>query len=211
VNGQEQLYRDEFEIRRLIETWVIWRDSGVDFDRLASLWHPEGQMAAVWCRTSASEFIAGSKAAFDRGGKALHLLGGSGIEVSGTRAIAQTKVAIMVRGVVHDVEVDVTCYGRFFDFLEKLEGRWLLCLRQPIYDLDQMIPTSPGARLELDADLLATFPEGYRHMAYMFTQAGLEVLRDLPGTRGPEVAALRERGRAWLAGAPMALADLQGR
>jgi hypothetical protein len=196
-------FSDEFEIRRLIENWVIWRDSGLDFERFATLWHPEGQMAAIWCRTTSSDFIERSKAAFDRGGRALHLLGGSSVEVAGARATAQTKVAIMVRGLVHDAEVDVTCYGRFFDFLTKLDGRWLLYLRQPIYDLDQMVPTEPGRRIELDADLLGSFPEGYRHMAYMFTQAGLEVMRGLPGTRGPEIEALVARGRAWLDGEPM--------
>ena len=191
---------DEFEIRRLIENWVLWRDSGVDFEPFAELWHPKGQMVATWCQTTASEFIARGKAFFEMGSKALHLLGGSSIKVAGTRAVAQTKVSIMVRGQVHDVEVDITCYGRFFDFLEKLDGRWLLYLRHVIYELDQMIPTEPGRRIELDADLLGSFPEGYRHMAYMQTLAGIEVNRELPGTRGPQVEALYARGKAWLAG-----------
>jgi hypothetical protein len=189
----------ELEIRRLLENWVVWRDSGVDFERFAGLWHPQGQMTAIWCQITAREFIARGKALFDRGGKSLHMLGGSNIEVSGTYAIAQTKVAIMVRGSVHDVEVDVTSYGRFFDLLEKVDDQWLLYRRQVIYELDQMIPTEPGRRIELDADLLNSFPEGYRHMAYMFRQAGIDVLPDLPGVRGPEVEALYARGRAWLA------------
>lgn len=196
---REQLL-DEFEIRRLIENWVIWRDSGVDFERFAGLWHPRGEILVTWCQASASEFVARGKAAFEGGGKSLHMLGGSSIEVSGTRAVAQTKCAIMVRGHVHGAEVDVTCYGRFFDLLEKLDDRWLLYFREPIYELDQMIPTSPGRQIELDATLLNSFPEGYRHLAYMFRQAGIEVLPDLPGTRGPEVEALYARGRSWLAG-----------
>ena len=200
LNTLDVQFVDEFEIRRLIENWVVWRDSGVDFERFAGLWHPQGLMTATWCQATASEFIARGKAGFERGAKSLHMLGGSSIEVSGTHAIAQTKVAIMVRGHVHDVEVDVTCYGRFFDLLEKLEGQWLLYQRHVIYELDQMIPTEPGRRIELNADLLNSFPEGYRHMAYMFRQAGIDVLPDLPGTRGPAVEALYGRGRAWLAG-----------
>ena len=198
MNRQEQ-FLDEFEIRRLIENWVIWRDSG-DFERLAGLWSPNGQMLVTWSQSSAVEFAARAKAHFDAGSKALHLLGGSSIEVSGTRATAQTKVSIMVRGRVHDVEVDVTCFGRFVDFLEKQDGRWLLCLRTVIYELDQMIPTEPGRRVELDTDMLNEFPEGYRHMAYMQRQAGMQVKRDLPGTRGAAVETLMAQTHAWLAG-----------
>jgi len=196
-------FLDEFEIRRLIENWAVWRDSGADFERFAGLWHPQGEITTTWCRATAPEFIARGKAGFERGGKSLHMLGGSSIELSGTRALAQTKVAIMVRGHVHETEVDVTCYGRFFDLIKKVDGRWLLYQRHVIYELDQMIPTEPGRRVELDSDLLNSFPEGYRHMAYMFRQAGMEVFPNLPGTRGPEVEALYKLGRAWLAGKPL--------
>ena len=85
-------------------------------------------------------------------------------------------------------------------FSRKGGEQWLLYLRQAIYELDQVIPTEPGRRIELDANLLSAFPEGYRYMAYVLTQLGFEVKRDLPGTRGPEVEALLARGRAWLAG-----------
>ena len=40
-------------------------------------------------------------------------------------------------------------------------------LRQPIYEKDRMDPVDPAARLELDPALLARFPEGYRHLAYL--------------------------------------------
>jgi hypothetical protein len=190
---------DEFEIRRLIENWVIWRDSG-DFDRFATLWHPKGRIIVMWFQGGARDFIGRSRAGFDRGAKVLHVLGGSSIEVSDTRAISQTKMAIIMRGRAHKVEVDVTCHGRFFDFLEKVGEQWLLYLRQAIYELDQVTPTEPGRRIELDANLLSEFPEGYRYTAYVLTQLGFEVKRDLPGTRGPEVEALVARGRAWLAG-----------
>ena len=54
----------------------------------------------------------------------------------------------------------------------------------------------------LDAALLAEFPEGYRHLAYVQTAIGYEVKRDMPGLVGPEVERLYERGAAWLAGGP---------
>jgi hypothetical protein len=34
-------------IRQTIENWVVWRDSG-DWDRFATVWHPDGHMMATW-------------------------------------------------------------------------------------------------------------------------------------------------------------------
>ena len=107
------------------------------------------------------------------------------------------------RASVDGVEVDVTCTGRFYDFLEKRDGRWGLVLRQPIYEQDRMDSVDPAAPLELDADLLAQFPEGYRHLAYLQTRIGYAVKRDMPGLKGPEVEALYESGAAWLSGAAL--------
>ena len=71
-------------------------------------------------------------------------------------------------------------------------------LRQPIYEKDRLDPVDPAAALKLDSEVLRRFPEGYRHLAYLQTQIGYEVKRDMPGLRGPEVEALYRRGRAWL-------------
>src|SRR5215471_3985527 len=89
---------------------------------------------------------------------------------------------------------------RFYDFFEKRNGRWGLVLRQPIYEKDRMDPVDPSLRLTLDATLLARFPEGYRHLAYLQTAIGFKVMPDMPGIKGSEVEALYARGGAWLAG-----------
>jgi hypothetical protein len=94
----------------------------------------------------------------------------------------------------------VVCTGRFYDFLERRSGRWGLVLRQPIYEKDRMDPVDPAARLVLDKDLLGRFPEGYRHLAYLQTRIGFKVKPDMPGLKGPEVAALYQRGADWLKG-----------
>jgi len=73
-------------------------------------------------------------------------------------------------------------------------------LRQPIYEKDRMDPVDPAAKLTLDPALLATFPEGYRHLAYLQSQIGYKIKLDMPGLTGPEVEALYSRGEAWLAG-----------
>lgn len=191
--------KDRLEIRQLIEDWVLWRDAG-SWDRFATVWHPDGKMMTTWCETSAMDFIARSQTAWNAGLKVLHTLGGSSIDLRGSRAIAQSKMQILQRAAVHGVTVDVICHGRFWDAFEKREGRWGLLFRQPIYELDHMSPVDLGATLELEPTLLAAFPEGYRHLAYLQTQLGYEVTRNLPGTRGPEVEALMKSGTDWLAG-----------
>ena len=112
----------------------------------------------------------------------LHFLGGSSIDVKGKRAVAQTKMTISQRAPVDGVVCDVVCTGRFYDFLEKRKGRWGLVLRQPIYEKDRLDPVDPSAKLSLDRTLLNSFPEGYRHLAYLQTRVGYKVKTDMPGS-----------------------------
>jgi hypothetical protein len=161
-------------------------------------------MMATWKQGTAAEFIEASIAGWKRGVSILHFLGGHSSEIAGERAISQTKMTISQRAEVHGVLVDVVCTGRFYDFVERHEGAWKVLLRQPIYEKDRMDPLAPDAKLTLDAALLAQFPEGYRHLAYLQTGIGYAVKRDMPGLKGPEVEQLYADGRAWLAGAPLA-------
>jgi hypothetical protein len=133
----------------------------------------------------------------------LHFLGGSSIEVEGSRAIAQTKMTISQRGPVEGVLCDVVCTGRFYDFFEQRQGRWGLVHRQPIYEKDRIDPIDPAAKLELDAKALSQFPEGYRHLAYIQTRIGYQVKMDMPQLKGPIVEDLYRRGANWLAGQPL--------
>ncbi len=193
---------DRQAIRELVENWVVWRDAG-DWERFRTVWHPDGRMMATWFQGPAEEFIEVSRAGFDKGVNILHFLGGHSADIAGNRAVAQTKMTISQRALVHDVPVDVVCTGRFCDFLEKRDGRWGIVLRQPIYEKDRMDPVDPAARLTLDPALLDRFPEGYRHLAYLQSEIGYKVKPDMPGLKGPEVEALYARGRAWLDGKPL--------
>jgi len=192
---------DRQAIRELIENWVVWRDAG-DWDRFATVWHPDGRMMATWFQGPAEDFIRVSREGFERGVRILHFLGGMSVDLAGDRAIAQTKMTITQRAAVHDVVCNVVCTGRFYDFLERRDGRWGLVLRQPIYEMDRLDPLDPAAQLSLDPDLLARFPEGYRHLAYLQTQVGYAVKPDMPGLTGPAVEALCQRGARWLSGGP---------
>jgi SnoaL-like domain len=191
---------DRARIRELVENWAVWRDAG-DWERFATVWHEDGYMMATWFQGPAPDFIRVSREGFERGTSTiLHFLGGTSVDLGGERAVAQTKMTISQRAELDGVLCDVVCTGRFFDFLERREGRWGIVLRQPIYEKDRLDPVDPGVRLQLDPGRLERFPAGYRHLAYLQTAIGFDVKRDMPGLTGPEVRALYRRGRAWLAG-----------
>jgi hypothetical protein len=198
--------QDKLRIRELVERWAVWRDAG-DWDRFASCWHPDGTMMATWFQGSWRDFIRVTQEGWDRGVSILHFLGGSAIEVQGDRAIAQTKMTISQRGLVEGdagpVLCDVVCTGRFYDFINRHDGRWKLLHRQPIYEKDRLDPVDPNAQLRLDREVLAAMPEGYRHLAYIQTRIGYTVKMDMPMLKGPVVQELYRRGERWLGGGPL--------
>lgn len=188
---------DAAEIREVVDNWAIWRDSG-DWERLRRTWHVDGRMMATWFEGTADEFIARGKHAWEMGSMSQHTLGGFAVDVRGGRAVAQTRVTLSVRGMVEGVECDVACIGRFYDFFSKIDDTWAIWSRQLIYEKDRLDPVDPSKPVKLDAALLARFPVGYRHLAYMQTKGGQTVNEHLPGLRGPEVERLYARGREWL-------------
>ena len=197
---------DRLAIREVIENWAVFRDAG-DWERFRGCWHDDGRMMATWFQGPAEDFIRVSREGFERGVSILHFLGGCHVDLEGERAVAQTKMTINQRALVHKVLVDVVCTGRFYDFLERRpvgagEPRWGVVLRQPIYEKDRMDPVDPAVRIELDPEILRRFPQGYRHLAYLQTDLGFQVKPDMPGLTGPEVEALYARGRRWLDGGP---------
>jgi hypothetical protein len=191
---------DHQAIREVVENWVVWRDSG-DWERFATVWHPGAWMIATWFQGPALQFIEVSRKGFESGVNILHSLGGFTCDIAGSRAIAQTRMTIYQRATVDGVLVDVACIGRFYDFFERRDGRWAIARRRLAYEKDRLDPVDPSAVLTLDRELLARFPEGYRHLAYVQSKIGFDVKTDLPGLRGPSLETMYGQGRAWLAGA----------
>jgi hypothetical protein len=193
---------EKLAIREVIENWAIWRDSG-DWERFRTVWHDDGYMMATWFQGTGEEFIRVTREGWQRGVSILHFLGGSSVDLRGQRAIAQTKMTISQRAPVHDVLVDVLCTGRFYDFFEKRGGRWGIVLRRLFYEKDRMDPVDPSKTLTLDPKILAQYPEGYQHLAYLQQSIGYNVRKDMPGLKGPEADALYAKGKEWLAGEPL--------
>src|SRR5947209_9016240 len=102
------LAADRQAIRELIESWVVWRDSG-DWVRLRSAWHDDGRMIATWFEGNADQFIDVCRKGWSQGMRSWHALGGIVVELAGQRALAQTKTTIAQRSSVDGVLCDVVC------------------------------------------------------------------------------------------------------
>ena len=139
----DQRMLDTLSIKEVVENWAVFRDSG-DWERFRTVWHEEGVMMATWFQGPFEEFIRVNQEGWNKGVSILHLLGGTSVEIAGTRAIAQTKMTISQRAPVHDVMVDVLCTGRFYDFFEKRNDRWAIVLRRLFYEKDRMDPVDPS-------------------------------------------------------------------
>ena len=188
---------DKQLIRDVVENWVVWRDSG-QWDKFRTVWHSDGVMMATWFQGSFEEFIRVTIEGWNKGVSILHFLGGTSVELNKHRAISQTKMTITQRGLVDGAMCDVVCTGRFYDFMEKRNGIWGVVLRQPIYEKDRINPLDPSISLQLDQELLNSFPEGYRHLAYIQTKLGFQVKEDMPQLTGSAVELLYQKGKDWL-------------
>jgi SnoaL-like protein len=202
MTSEEELRNDKTAIREVIENWVVFRDAAL-WDKFQTVWHDDGYMMATWFQGPASEFIKISREGFERGVRILHFLGGSNVEIIGNRSIAQTKMTITQRASVHDTLVDVVCTGRFYDFFEKRNDKWAIVLRRLFYEMDRMHVLDPSKQIALEPELLASFPVGYQHLAYLQTKLGFNVKKNMPGLRGPDAQALYAHGANWLAGHPI--------
>jgi len=186
------------EIRRVIAEWALCRDTG-RWEKLRSLYAPGATMQTTWFDGSAEEFVDRSAKGFGRTAKAQHFVGASVIDLGEARAIAETRIVLLLRTTVGPTQVDVTCHGRFFDFFEKQGAKWCICKRLPIYEKDRIDPVDPLQRLDIDHQRLSRFAEGYRHVAYVQSLAGADVTKGLIEPGSVEEQNLYREGAKWLA------------
>ena len=188
---------DRAEIMQVVQDWALCRDTG-RWDQLRRAYTPDATMHTTWFVGTAGDFVDQSIEAAKRGARAQHFIGGSSIELNGDRAIAETRMILLLRSALQGVEVDVTCYGRFYDRFVRYDGRWRIKKRVPIYEKDRLDLVDPAASLKLDAAQLASYPEGYRHVAYTQATGGARVTPGLPTPGSDALTQLYAEGGAWL-------------
>ena len=120
------------------------------------------------------------------------------IALRSNKAVAETRMILLVRGYLDGVEVDVTCWGRFHDHFVKRDGQWRIQKRVPVYEKDRLDAVNPAARLTLDGAALAAHPHGCRHLVYLQSRGGATIMPDLPVPGSPALARLEAESAAWL-------------
>jgi len=186
---------DRAGIAQAVANWALWRDTG-RWEKLRGLYTDDAIQHTTWFVGPAREFI--DRIAARPLGGSQHFVGACAVELNGERAIAETRMILLLRAPLQGIEVDVTCYGRFYDFFLRLEKAWRIRKRVPIYEKSRLDPVDPSSTLKLDAAELARYPEGYRYVAYLQASAGTRITPDLPTPNSAALARLYEEGRAWL-------------
>ena len=137
---------DVTSIARLLGNWGLWRDTG-RWDELRDAYAPQARMKTTWFSGLAVDFIEACMAAASKEAVVLHAMGPSTIEVCGDRAVAETRVTLLVCDTLEAEEVDVTCYARFVDHLIRRDNGWAILSRAPIYEKDCIAAVRPGSVL----------------------------------------------------------------
>lgn len=197
MSQSTELFLEKLAIHDVVQSWALYRDTG-DWEGLKGTVHHDARMTATWFDGTFSDFILAAQDSWRKGSSSQHFLGGTVSTLRGPKAIAQTRMSIMVRGQLQGLEVDVTCTGRFYDRVEKREGQWRILKRNVIYEKDRMDLVDPSASLKLDTLKLNQFPDGYRHLAYLQSSHGANVSTELASSRGPALEKLILEGQTWL-------------
>ena len=188
---------DRAAITQVVQDWGLSRDDG-RWDQLRACYTSDAVMHSTWFVGSAAEFVERSIAATRAGARVQHFIGAATIALANDKAVAETRVMLMVRGQLDGVEVDVTCWGRFHDRFVKRDGLWRILKRVPVYEKDRLDPVDPAARLTLDATVLALHPDGCRHLVYMQSRNGASIVPDIAVPGSVVLSRLEAESAAWL-------------
>ena len=189
---------DRAAITQVVQDWGLARDDG-RWDQLRACYTSDAVMHTTWFVGSAAEFVERSIAASRAGARVQHFIGAATIALVGAKAVAETRMMLLVRGKLDGVEVDITCWGRFHDRFVKRDGLWRIHKRVPVYEKDRLDPVDPAARLTLDAEVLATHPDGCRHLVYLQSRNGASIAPDVAVPGSVALARLEAESAAWVA------------
>jgi hypothetical protein len=200
--GRREAGVEKANIREAVENWALYRDTG-RWDELLALYTPDAIVHTTWFVGPAREFVERGKEAAKKGGaRGQHFVGAVSVEVNGDRAIAEARVVLLVRAPLQGVEVDVTCYCRFYDWFLRTDGAWRIRMRGGIYEKDRLDAVMPGELINVDPAVLSRFPPAYRHIAYVQSSGGANITMDLPTPGSEALRKLYQDGAAWIAGNP---------
>lgn len=189
---------DRAAITQVVQDWGLARDDN-RWDLLRACYTPDAVMHTTWFVGPAAEFVERSMAAARAGTRVQHFIGAATIALNGDKAVAETRMILLLRARLDGVEVDATCWGRFHDRFVKRDGRWRILERVPVYEKDRLDPVEPAAKLALDPEALARLADGCRHLTYIQSRAGATIMPDLAVPGSAALGRLEAGSTAWLA------------
>jgi hypothetical protein len=199
-NGPTDLAIERYKLRELAEGWPCYRcvisphydalplhaiSDSCEWENFASLFHDDAHVYTTWSgRIHFRDFIAASQKGMDAGAFIMHRVYGTTTDIlpDASRAVTKMKSSITQRFVLAGAEVDVDVEVRFCFFWEKdAAGDWKARLVRHWYEKDRLIPVDPRKIPAMDDTKLATYPAGYRYLAYcQEATMGVKVMLDLP-------------------------------
>jgi hypothetical protein len=196
---------DEHQIARLLIRWAHARDYD-DWDALSACFHDDATIHVAWISGPARDYVAQSRVqAKSRasGAHSKHVVTGSMIEVAGDRASSVCHANLYVRRRVGGIEVDIESWMRFFDLLERRDGRWAIVKRTGVYEKDRLSAVDPAGFPAgfWDGLDLARFPPAKRFLSFAQVKNGSKPSSDFVSVYSAEEAALHEEAKRWIAGA----------
>ncbi|BGP00299.1 pathogenesis associated protein pep2 [Rhodotorula toruloides] len=205
---------DRMAIRELMEGFPAHRDA-CEWRKMRALFAEEdAYVFTTWSGgVPIDRFIEISEAGFAKGVKIAHRVNGGTVDVAisgpaaGKRGLGKLKATITQRftmpteteGETCEVDVEADCRLCFF-VEKKANGDWKNHFFKGFYEKDRAIPVDPRRIPHFDDEKLASFPEGYRYLAYG-QSAAYKIKLDLPQSRGEEHDKFYESFIHWLEGA----------
>ncbi|KAJ6108658.1 hypothetical protein N7523_009981 [Penicillium sp. IBT 18751x] len=209
-NGPDNLVLERAKLRELAEGWPCYRDA-CEWENFESIFHEDALVYTTWSgRVSYKDFVQVSKAGMDKGAFIMHRCHGVTTDITpeATRAVTKLKATITQRFTIDGCDVDAEADCRFIFFFEKADGRWGARFVRHWYEKDKLLPVNPNKVPKLDEVKLASYPEGYKCLAYcQELTMGVSVLKDMPGHRrhvgtvnGEKHDLLYQQAKDWLDG-----------
>jgi SnoaL-like domain len=186
IEDDRQAIADRHAIADLVRMERFHRDRR-RWDELADDYVEDSRVKTTWFEGTGREFADASRDMAQRGRESIHLITPTEIRINGDRALSESHAQIHNRSVVHDVEVDMVQYCRFFSRVVRTPAGWRLASFDGIYHKDVIAPVVPGERLPIDWERMRGLRPSYRVWAYMISLRGYEIGQDELGDDRPDL------------------------
>jgi len=184
---------DRLQILDLMNGWMH-RDLG-EWDKLKDLFHPDGTIEITWFNGLGFDFVEASKGMGASDFHNKHLIGTPTVTFNNDKAIVETNAMILGE----NVRLDIACctHNRFWDRVEKRDGRWKISNRVAIYDMSAF--QFPIKNYEVDDDIVKKYPREYAALAYCLELSGFPI-KSVQATKGSSLEKqIKAEGLKWLA------------